>query len=60
MTELKAMRERIYAMQIEYEKNNYNEQSIRVSQRIRTLLDIYEQILRDGRIFEEDYLKKYI
>lgn len=61
MTELKAMRERIFTIQEEYEeKESYNEQSIRISQRIRALLNIYEQIIKENRMFEEDYLKGYL
>ena len=35
-------------------------QSIRVSQRVRTLLNIYQQMVEQGRVFDEDYLKKYL
>lgn len=60
MTELKAMRERIYTMQEEYEKSTsfYIEPTVRVSQRIRALLNIYEQML-NGKEFEDFYLQQY-
>lgn len=59
--ELKVIRDRLYELQCNYENTeNYNEQSIRISQRIRALLDIYEQIIRKDRIFDENYLEKYL
>lgn len=61
MTRFKEMREELFAIQLEYESNDeWNEQSIRVNQRIRALLNIYEQIVVDGRVFEEGYLKEYL
>jgi hypothetical protein len=61
MTEIKQMIDRLYAIECEYEeKENYNEQSIRVGQRIRALLNIYAQIIYEDRVFEEDYLKGYL
>ena len=61
MTEIKQMIDRLYAIECEYEeKENYNEQSIRVGQRIRALLNIYAQIIYEDRAFEEDYLKGYL
>lgn len=61
MTIFKEMREELFAIQLEYETNaKWNEQSIRVNQRIRALLDIYEQIVVDDRVFEEGYLKEYL
>ena len=61
MTEIKQIIDRLYAIECEYEeKENYNEQSIRVGQRIRALLNIYAQIIYEDRVFEEDYLKGYL
>lgn len=55
------MRDELFEIQLEYETNEtWNEQSIRVGQRIRALLDIYEQIIVDDRVFEEEYLKGYL
>lgn len=61
MSRLKEMRDELFEIQLEYETNEkWNEQSIRVGQRIRALLDIYEQIIVDDRVFEEEYLKRYL
>ena len=61
MTEIKQMTDRLYAIQCEYEdKENYNEQSIRVGLHIRTLLNIYGQIVYKDRVFDEDYLRGYL
>lgn len=58
--ELKWIRDYLYQIQFEYEQEKeYNEQSIRVNNRIRTLLDIYEQML-NGRTFDEEYLRRYV
>lgn len=60
---LKQMRDDLYWMQVDYEESNLTDkaldQSIRVGQRIRALLDIYSQIL-GGREFEEEYLENYL
>lgn len=60
---LKQMRDDLYWMQVDYEESNPTDkaldQSIRVGQRIRALLDIYSQIL-GGREFEEEYLENYL
>lgn len=54
---LKWIRDYLYELQFEYEQEeNYNEQSIRVNQKARALLDIYDQIL-NGRVFDEEYLR---
>lgn len=59
-TELKQIRDYLYQLQFEYEQEkDYNEQTIRVNQRARALLDIYEQMLK-GRVFDEEYLRKYL
>ena len=61
MTRYKEMREELFEIQLEYETNaKWNKQSIRVNQRIRALLDIYEQIVVDDRVFDEEYLKGYL
>lgn len=58
--ELREIRDRLYDIQYQYEyESNFNEQSIRVRQRISQLLDIYSQII-SGREFNEDYLDKYL
>lgn len=61
MTEIKQIADRLYDIECEYEeKEHYNEQSIRVGQRIRALLNIYAQIIYEDRVFEEEYLKEYL
>lgn len=63
-TKLKDIRDYLYMLQGDFESITTNEelmcQSIRVSQRVRTLLNIYQQMVEQGRIFDEDYLKKYL
>lgn len=36
------------------------DQLIRVYQRIRSLLNIYEQMIVDDRVFDEGYLEQYL
>lgn len=58
--DLKWIREYLYEIQFEYEQGkDYNEQTININQRIRALLNIYEQML-NGRVFEDEYLKEYL
>ena len=61
-TKLKEIRDYLYMLQGDFESITTNEdlmyQSIRVSQRIRALLNIYQQMLENERLFDEDYLKK--
>lgn len=63
-TKLKDIRDYLYTLQCDFESITTNEelmyQSIRVSQRVRALLNIYQQMVEQGRIFDEDYLKKYL
>lgn len=63
-TRLKEIRDYLYSLQIVVETMAPNEQlkdqSIRVSQRIRALLNIYQQMAEEDRTFDEDYLKKYL
>lgn len=63
-TKLKDIRDYLYMLQGDFESITTNEelmcQSIRVSQRVRTLLNIYQQMVEQGRLFDEDYLKKYL
>lgn len=63
-TRLKEIRDYLYSLQIVVETMAPNEQlkdqSIRVCQRIRALLDIYQQMAEKDRTFDEDYLKKYL
>ena len=60
---IKMFRSYLYNKQWEYEDTKPEErnldQSIRLSQRVRALLDLYEQSL-EGRVFDEDYLKQYL
>ena len=62
-TKLKDIRDYLYMLQGDFESITTNEdlmyQSIRVSQRIRALLNIYQQMVEQNRLFDEDYLKKY-
>ena len=58
--ELREIRDELYDIQYRYEyESNFNEQSVRVRQRISQLLDVYSQII-SGREFNEDYLDKYL
>ena len=63
-TKLKDIRDYLYFLQGDFESITTNEelmyQSIRVSQRVRALLNIYQQMVEKDRIFDEDYLKKYL
>lgn len=63
-TKLKDIRDYLYILQGDFESITTNEelmyQSIRVSQRVRALLNIYQQMVEQGRLFDEDYLKKYL
>lgn len=63
-TKLKDIRDYLYFLQGDFESITTNEelmyQSIRVSQRVRSLLNIYQQMVEQNRIFDEDYLKKYL
>ena len=63
-TKLKEIRDYLYALQGDFESITTNEdlmyQSIRVSQRVRSLLNIYQQMVEQNRLFDEDYLKKYL
>ena len=63
-TKLKDIRDYLYMLQGDFESMTTNEelmyQSIRVSQRVRALLNIYQQMLEQNRLFDEDYLKKYL
>ena len=60
---IKKFRKYLYDSQWDFEDTKPEEknldQSIRLSQRVRTLLDLYEQSL-EGRVFDEDYLKQYL
>ena len=63
-TKLKDIRDYLYMLQGDFESITTDEelmyQSIRVSQRVRALLNIYQQMLEQNRLFDEDYLKKYL
>ena len=63
-TKLKDIRDYLYMLQGDFESITTDEelmyQSIRVSQRVRALLNIYQQMVENDRIFDEDYLKKYL
>ena len=63
-TKLKDIRDYLYTLQGDFESITTNEelmyQSIRVSQRVRALLNIYQQMVEQNRLFDEDYLKKYL
>lgn len=63
-TKLKDIRDYLYFLQGDFESITTDEelmyQSIRVSQRVRALLNIYQQMVENDRIFDEDYLKKYL
>lgn len=63
-TKLKEIRDYLYFLQGDFESITTNEdlmyQSIRVSQRVRGLLNIYQQMVEQNRLFDEDYLKKYL
>ena len=63
-TKLKDIRDYLYMLQGDFESVTTNEelmyQSIRVSQRVRALLNIYQQMVEQNRLFDEDYLKKYL
>lgn len=63
-TKLKDIRDYLYFLQGDFESITTNEelmyQSIRVYQRVRALLNIYQQMVEQNRLFDEDYLKKYL
>ena len=63
-TKLKDIRDYLYFLQGDFESITTSEelmyQSIRVYQRVRALLNIYQQMVENERIFDEDYLKKYL
>ena len=63
-TKLKDIRDYLYMLQGDFESITTDEelmyQSVRVSQRVRALLDIYQQMVEQNRLFDEDYLKKYL
>lgn len=63
-TKLKDIRDYLYMLQGDFESVTTNEelmyQSIRVSQRVRALLNIYQQMVEQNRLFDEDYLKNYL
>ena len=63
-TKLKDIRDYLYMLQGDFESITTNDdlvyQSIRVSQRVRALLNIYQQMVEQNRLFDEDYLKKYL
>ena len=63
-TKLKDIRDYLYFLQGDFESITTNEdlmyQSIRVSQRVRALLNIYQQMVEQNRLFDEEYLKKYL
>ena len=63
-TKLKDIRDYLYMLQGDFESITTDEelmyQSIRVSQRVRALLNIYQQMVERNRLFDEDYLKKYL
>ena len=63
-TKLKEIRDYLYFLQGDFESITTDEelmyQSIRVSQRVRALLNIYQQMVEQNRLFDEDYLKKYL
>ena len=63
-TKLKDIRDYLYMLQGDFESITTDEelmyQSIRVSQRVRALLNIYQQMVEQNRLFDEDYLKKYL
>lgn len=63
-TKLKEIRDYLYELEYEFEllepKERLTEQAIQVYQKTRALLNIYQQIVENGRLFDEDYLKKYL
>lgn len=63
-TKLKDIRDYLYMLQGDFESITTDEelmyQSIRVYQRVRALLNIYQQMVEKNRLFDEDYLKKYL
>ena len=63
-TKLKDIRDYLYMLQGDFESITTDEelmyQSIMVSQRVRALLNIYQQMVEQNRLFDEDYLKKYL
>ena len=63
-TKLKDIRDYLYMLQGDFESITTDEelmyQSIRVSQRVRALLNIYQQMVEQNKLFDEDYLKRYL
>ena len=63
-TKLKDIRDYLYMLQGDFENTTTDDklmyQSIRVSQRVRASLNIYQQMVEQNRLFDEDYLKKYL
>ena len=63
-TKLKEIRDYLYMLQGDFESITTDEelmyQSIRVSQRVRALLNIYQQMVERNRLLDEDYLKNYL
>ena len=63
-TKLTDIRDYLYMLQGDFESITTDEelmyQSIRVSQRVRALLNIYQQMVEQNRLFDEDYLKRYL
>lgn len=63
-TKLKEIRDYLYELEYEFEllepNERLTEQAIQVYQKTRALLNIYQQIVENGRLFDEDYLKKYL
>ena len=60
---IKKFRRYLYNSQYDFEDTKPEErnldQSVRLSQRMRALLDLYEQSL-EGKVFDEGYLKQYL
>ena len=63
-TKLKDIRDYLYTLQDYVENNTDNRklryQSYQLCQRIRTLLNIYQQSVEQGVLFDEDFLEKYL
>lgn len=63
-TRLKEIRDYLYMLQGYFENRTTDDmlmdQSIRVNQRVRALLNIYQQMVENDRIFDEEYLNNYL
>lgn len=63
-TRLKEIRDYLYVLQGYFENRTTDDmlmdQSIRVNQRVRALLNIYQQMVENDRIFDEEYLNNYL